>query len=507
MASILPAIKFKTLIDQLNDDEFDKLLLKFRERIGRDEIVRMMWDTVYHSNRGAIEGEILSIMQQRNPEDGNECDATAMVKRSITTLPTTMIGEIASYLDQKAYARFSTTNRKMFVDCNSPNRLVSLNLGPVVDFNFISMANYRYLTSLEFAVADIDDFDYRQMFRCRRLRTLMITGEQDGAVEDLSRFIDDIDGAFTGVTTLALYGFMRLRQTNLRTSLPPKLVAQLLALFPALTHLKLYNVHFTDNLDTALLANCCPSLNRLSMNVIKQETSILNAYGRQITTLALSSRLSGPVPIPPNLDYSNLRRLCLYGPSQNSMNCFLKTSRNLEEICFVPLKRFRDSDVQLMSDLEIKRMTKALIVDFKSIKFIHISTRGHFESICNSIHQGLFCTINRRRKFMEIGLTVDCREITDFNEFMCSISRIIVGLAQSETEKWILSLQANQHRSFGKNRDSVEQAVSAFMSSHKTLNVELLFAGEWKYVFGSSGCSFMDKHRDWWNDCWKIDFY
>ena len=108
---------------------------------------------------------------------------------------------------------------------------------------------------------------------------------------------------------------------------------------------------------------------------------------------------------------------------------------------------------------------------------------------------------------MEIELTVDCREITDFNDFMCSISRIVVGLTQSETEKWILSLHSNRNRSFAKDNDAWKKAISAFVNSFDILKVKLLFTGKRKLVFGSKGCSFMDTHHHWWNDCWKIPFY
>ena len=506
MVSILPAIKFKTLIDQLNDNEFDKLLSKFCQRVGREEILRLMWDTLYNSHFNAMEGEILSIMQQRNLKATNPSNPTVtpISSCSIATLPTTMVGEIASYLDQKAYARFSITNRKMFVNCNSPNRLVALNLDRVEDFTFVSLANYRHLTSLEFALVNIDDFDCSLISRCNRLQTLMISAAYRCYTYNLRRFIGKIDGAFTEVTSLALYGFMKLTEQDLNAPLPPGLFAQLLALFPALTHLKLFNIEFTGHLDDALLANRCPSLNRLSLHDAEHDTSFLNAYGAQLTTLTMTPSLAGLAP--PNLDYSKLRRLCLYAPSQDAMNALLKTSKNMEEICFVPLMKDEQRNIQAMSTSEITQMTRELIVNLNSIKFIHIWTRGHFDSICDSLHTGLYRTKDRERDFMEIGLTVDCREIADFNNFMCSISRIMVGMVQSETKKWILSLDAHYERSFDMDRDSWEQAVASFMTSYETLNLQLLLSGKWKLVFGSAGCSFMDAHRHWWNDCWKIDF-
>ena len=502
--SIVPKLKFKTLTEQLTDAEFDQLLSKYRIQIGRENILKLICNGSSDSKLIALEGEILPIMQQRKPKNkmAGGSKSPAPKTHAITDLPTAMIGEIASHLDQKAYARLSTTNRKMFVDCNCPNRLVALDLDLVWDFRFISLETYRHLTSLEFAVADIDDFDYRLISRCQGLKTLRICGEHSGDIAKLRRFIINISGAFSGVTTLALHGFCKSLNGN---PLPAELLTQLLNLFPALAHLKLLGTYFLDRLDTALLANCCPLLNRLSLIATNRVTSFLNAFGEQLTTLAMSTSASHVVL--PNLDHSKLRRLCLYAPSQHTVDEFFKTSKNLEEICFVPLQRKGDTDVQPMNDLEIKRMTKKLIVDFKSLRFFHISTRGHFENICDSMQKALFCTSSREREFMEIALTVDCREITDFTDFMCSISRIIVGLTQSETEKWILSLHANAHRSFAEDQGSWEKAVSTFMKSLKTLNVTLLFAGKWKYAFGSEECSFLDTHHEWWNDCWQMDFY
>ena len=503
VVSILSKLKFKILTEQLTDDAFDKLLSKFRQQIGREQMLKLICDGSSESQLNALKAEILPIMQQMKPNkaEADPTTSTASNKHSITTLPTAMIGEIASYLDQKAYARLSTTNRKIFVDCNSPNRLVALDLNAVEDYNFISLRNYQHLLSLEFVLAHIDNFEYRLIPRCHRLQTLMISGSPECIPDELTRFIADIDGPLTGVTTLSLYGFDWVQENPL----PPELFVQLLTLFPALTHLELHSVEFTDHLDTALLADCCPSLNRLSMHCVKYDTSFLNAYGGQITTLSLLPRFEDCVP--PNLDYCKLRRLCLYAPSEDTMEGFLKTSYNLEEICFFPmmrkfsLSRGTTEDDQPMTDSEIKQMTKNLIVDSQSLRLFHVSTRGHFENICDSIQKGLYCTKERDREFMEIGLTVDCREIEDIDDFMCSISQIMVAMTQSKTEKWILSLEPDRHRSFEMDQESWEKAVSVLMTSYKTVNVKLLFVGEWKLVFGSEGCSFMNTHRDWWNDC------
>lgn len=301
MKSILPALKFKTLTQQLTDDEFSRLLSKFRTRLGREGMLRLMCDTSCYPHLSAMEDEALSIMQQRKSKlETNDLPNTIAVDEqsdrfTITALPSTIIGEIGSYLNQKAYAHFATTNRKMFVDCHSPNRLVVLDLDSVIDFRFISLQSYRHIVSLDFALWQIDQFEHGLTpRRFHRLQTLMIDGADSSGIEPhdtfekLQRFLAEIEGSFNGVTTLAVYSFCKNTKKKYNSTMDSALFMQLLSRFPSLTHLKLLNMDFTGTLDTALLAKCCPSLNRLSLNRVKQQAAFLSAYGRKLETLALS---------------------------------------------------------------------------------------------------------------------------------------------------------------------------------------------------------------------------
>ena len=70
-----------------------------------------------------------------------------------------------------------------------------------------------------------------------------------------------------------------------------------------------------------------------------------------------------------------------------------------------------------------------------------ISTRGHFERICNAIHHELFRTQHLKRERLEIGLLINCTEITDMADFVCNISRILLPLNGSNTEQWMVTLE------------------------------------------------------------------
>ena len=83
----------------------------------------------------------------------------------------------------------------------------------------------------------------------------------------------------------------------------------------------------------------------------------------------------------------------------------------------------------------------------------------------------------------------------------------MIGIARSKTESWILSVEASCHQTFEMHQESWNKAISAFLMTYQCIDVKLLLFSKMKLVFGGKGTSVMDKHRDWWNACWSIEFY
>ena len=53
----------------------------------------------------------------------------------IDSLPSSLIGEITSCLHQQEHIRFSKSNRTIYIGCNSPNTMKTLNLETVDDYS------------------------------------------------------------------------------------------------------------------------------------------------------------------------------------------------------------------------------------------------------------------------------------------------------------------------------------------------------------------------------------
>ena len=193
---------------------------------------------------------------------------------------------------------------------------------------------------------------------------------------------------------------------------------------------------------------------------------------------------------------------CTLPPTRtlNVMDQFLEKAKGLKQISFIP--NINTGRKQPMTATEIESMTKKLLTDHPSLEFIYLSTRGHFERICNAIHQGLFRTQSRERNSLEIKLHLDCSEIEDLTDFMCNIHKIVVVLSGSKTKEWMLTLE--RHKFYRLN--PMAKAIGNLISSYPGLDIKLLHHSWSTLIIGNSECRALT-HQHWWNDIYRTDFY
>eukprot|EP01083_Nonionella_stella_P283221 963849_1 len=68
-------------------------------------------------------------------------------------LPKRLVGEISSFLSQSDYINLSKTNRFIYMGCNSPNKLLELQLMDVNDYSCINLELYPCIRHLELNLA------------------------------------------------------------------------------------------------------------------------------------------------------------------------------------------------------------------------------------------------------------------------------------------------------------------------------------------------------------------
>ena len=196
-----------------------------------------------------------NIIQSRGP------DSPLKQEQQITmnSLPSTIIGEIASYHDQHSYARFSRINRKVFVDCNSPNRLTSLIMQDVAG-RIPNLSHFAGLTHCEFRLKEFNLFirnDARAFCNCRYLQSLSIIGGGDTGI--LRSIINHPSICFARITKLSVQKFRWLNSIE-----AGQLIA-ILSKFSSMESLALNGVDIKNTLSLNQVRECCPNLHELRL--------------------------------------------------------------------------------------------------------------------------------------------------------------------------------------------------------------------------------------------------
>ena len=499
MCSLPQIIKLKCLTAQLTDKEFDGLFTELREEFGREYVMQLLCASMMPTspqvdNRNSIESitrTVAKIIEERDPSSQNSDESD---KKCITDLPRALVGEIASYLKRKSYSRLAETNRKIFVDCHFPNRLTRLDVPKLTDYSRIPLQNYSQLRQLGFRLPYFITFNTPSIAtHCPQLKTLVIC---------LNDTTDDISGPAALEVYLDLFfaensgGFRNVTNLVITNRKPEKsdLIIKLLEVFPALTYLKCVNIGFSTITVAQEVATVCPSIRKLFCRGMAYDVFAVGGLKTTLETLSWSSRYS-VVPELPCGDWSNLRRLCLRAPARKVMKQFLVNAKKLKQICFVP--NVGQTRRQPMTDEEIGMIAKQLFTDYSSLEFIYISTRGHFERICDSIHSGLYRTRELKREFLEIALHLDCSEISDLEDFMCNISKILMVISGSRIKQWMLTLEQHQKYSFKQIAKVLRKFIRSYLVSG--FDIKILHRSSATLIVGNSRCTALS-HRRWWND-------
>ena len=144
--------------------------------VGREQILSLLFNPLLkqHSSSGVNQNVDINIDDQssnrlteitRIASDiirNRESTSTARITPNITNIPSSLIGEIASFFELPEYISFSRTNRNVFVGCNSPNRLKMLCLTETVtnvqDYSLVPLQRFPQITCFEFNLKQISQF-------------------------------------------------------------------------------------------------------------------------------------------------------------------------------------------------------------------------------------------------------------------------------------------------------------------------------------------------------------
>ena len=142
MSALHKVIRLQSLIKTLNDNEITQFTMLFFKKCGREALLNPFCNQYIQANvvnadtshLDAAMGIIKNIIRTRCTYASNKKKSFNQNGIGMELLPSAIIGEIASYLNQKNYASLSKTNRSVYIGCSEPVTLRKLNLNKINDY-------------------------------------------------------------------------------------------------------------------------------------------------------------------------------------------------------------------------------------------------------------------------------------------------------------------------------------------------------------------------------------
>ena len=497
MASATPLVsvlKFKSLNARLTDTEFSAFISRMWKIVGREEILKLLCTLFSRqlNNADVVNNQkpnLLDAMTTMTSDIIRHRDTISnpRTKLDINNMPSCLVGTIASFLNSLEYISFSMTNRKVYVDCNSPNRLQQLSLQRVTDYSAVPLKNFPQIKCLRFYLKQISEFNEMNGQRfgdCKQLESMIIHGKHS-TISDINLLINDSSRCFSSIRSLTLMWFQG------SSRLQPDALIEILSKFDKLAHFKLYVVEIQGNLSSHSLSSVRPEMREFMSLASGQIAPALESWKGGIETLTIGE----PVGDIAYYDISTVKRLCFVGLEIAKIDALLNSPNSLREISWIP--NYSTPPSPDLNGQEVRTVTKRCIVGHMELEYLFVSTRCHFEEICSGIHDGLYLTKKRKRKQFEIALDVDVREISNSEEFVCGIAKIVNVMSMSNIEQWIICVDAHRESRRQQYFD-IKSMTVALNDLRRSLHVQVLFVKGTEVGFVLGNGDKMKRHSMWW---------
>lgn len=303
--------------------------------VGRGEILKLLCTQFFTESNNSVavdeqEPNILDEMTQITSDIIRDRDTKSRPhnKPNINNMPSCLVGTIASFLTQWDYIAFSMTNRKVYLDCNSPNRLQKLALSQYTDYSTVSLKQFPQIKYLRFNLKQMSGFKEiggRRFGDCNQLQTLLIDGT-GSTTADMDLLINDSSRCFSTIRSLVLFSFSG------RSNLASNVFIQILSKFDKLAHLQLYGVDVQGDLNSYSISLLCPEIKEFISCSTLQIAQVLQCWKGRIDTLTIGEPARGI----PNCDIFAVKRLCFVRLEIAEIDSLLNLSKTLRQISWFP---------------------------------------------------------------------------------------------------------------------------------------------------------------------------
>eukprot|EP01083_Nonionella_stella_P082652 228168_1 len=436
MASLAEVIRFRVFTNKLNDTEFNDFMVAFVQKCGRNVITTSLFAMFLsneHDSTKQTLNESVSIIKQII--ETRKSKPIIPHQTAMQSLPSALIGNLASYLDCTDHIAFSKVNRMIYIGCNSPNTLQRLRLLKRDDYSTINVAKYSQLKSLSVKLKAFDSFvlpsNGATVFN--RLQRLLLDGDKQS------------DVSISHLNTLNVNNIKHLVCQNLgdesndEISVSCNAFTDLLSKFQNIERLSLSGVSFDPHVDNKLNPQMLPHLKTFlwaSNGSPAFLVQMLQIFGSKLESLSLWDNVV--FPLPSHISFSNLQHLNIAFRITSTLNHILKTATKLREIVLT----FRGT---IGRAFPIQVFMEQLFLTQPFIEYIEFADIPYdiFSDFCNVTGQALNNTkqkINKNTNFkfklsIHPGTAIDTAK---YENILLVIDNILKQLPTVNMESFLL---------------------------------------------------------------------
>lgn len=475
MANLLSqGIQFRSLLDRLDRNEFMRLMNRIYDEyqstlFGASMLSHLTKSSpnVYDQNMhdlNFMNSAISTIIRSRNTATTDTSNHSAHEEEeqviALGDLPRSIIGRIASSLQQNDYFHFEQANRAMFTGCNSPNQLQELDL-TAARYENLRTINLRRLWSVKHLKISVHQLRAPR-FRNTRMRFLpqlhTLTLKNHVRQHQISTLARDLRQSGLNTALIKTLNIFDVVSNNLRS---------LLTQFPSVEYLGLFHVYFNNDA-VRVINECCPGLRGLLLNngVFRGWSNMLQTAGSRLNYLCHGQLPTGPVDVN-QTDFSHLRELRMDNPNVLLTHQILETAKNVRKF---HLNAF-GSDRRRMTSLTTQELATVIPDIFSkcdALQYFGIDANmGIFGAVLEALEVSLFRTRDVVRNTLKIR--IECKgshgiNLSEAENILLKIDRLVYRLSASEIDNFMLILDFEQMPWPGNNED-VEVSLRRNISS------------------------------------------
>ena len=400
MATIVNAVRFNNLAEQLSDSEFSTFVDTFVKKLGRSFILSLIFHQLSNCNDDDrhILTDLISIVHKiiQNREKKDEIEVEA---RTMLSLSAPLIGEVGSYLKREDHVNYGLVSRTIYIGCNAPNSLRVLDLRPKWDYSKIDMYRYSQLRTLKFNLSAFPSFHFPSTRTMSKyLHKMVIDNDKRLSIAAFDDLAQCQSIRFSSITHLMLSDFSSIALSQRGSRLSAEDFIKLLSLFPNLQYLHLNGV-YVQRFDSDQISQFMELLPALQVFVTKGVNSTSTREMIMAVAPRLKSLRCGFQLDLDTVSMSSLEELYIAPDTCAALLSKIKSDNGLKRLGL---------SYRGVWSVKPQRLIPKLIARWKGLEQLLIKAKlGQLKSVCTAIDRGIFDIVGKR-DCLQIKLWMEC---------------------------------------------------------------------------------------------------